>query len=75
MSVFLYCLSGILVGRNPFFRTQDKSWIPEQVREDKVDSLSGMLVGRNPFFRTQDKSWIPERVRDDHTGAEMMLRL
>ena len=38
MMSFPYCLSGMLLGRNLLFSTQDKSWIPERVREDKTEA-------------------------------------
>ena len=37
-TTFPYCLSGMLLGRNPLFSTQDKSWIPERAREDKTEA-------------------------------------
>ncbi len=36
-------LSGMLVGRNPLLGLKDKSWIPEQVRDDKLRHLISQL--------------------------------
>ncbi|MBE7214524.1 hypothetical protein MK852_00695 [Shewanella benthica] len=42
---FPYCLSGTLLGRNPCFVLKDKSWIPEQAREDHTEAKTGAALG------------------------------
>ncbi|SQH76716.1 protein of unknown function [Shewanella benthica] len=45
--VLIFCLSGMLVGRNLLFELKDKSWIPEQAREDSKRNKSGKTIKKS----------------------------
>ena len=48
--VFTFCLSGVLVGRNPLLRVSRQELDPGTSPGRRDVRLSGMLIGRNLFL-------------------------